>query len=279
MAGIRWEQVRGVVMDMDGVLWRGAEKLPGVDAWFAFLRAHDVPFALATNNSSRSPGDYADKLAALGIAGVQPEQIVTSGTATVHHLRTHYPAGARVHVLGGAGLKAMLTGAGFAVEDGDSADPAVLPAVVVAGIDFDLTYARLKTAALLIRRGIPFIGTNDDATFPMPDGLAPGAGSLLAALKTATEVAPQVMGKPAPALFTAAVAALGAAPGEALMIGDRLNTDIEGAAALGLQTALVLTGVSTRAEAEAAAVSPDGVFAGLADLQAAWDDALSRAGG
>jgi 4-nitrophenyl phosphatase len=251
-------EIAGVVADMDGVLWRGDEPLPGMAAFFDLLRALGLPFALATNNSSKSPADYVGKLARLGIAGVQESQIVTSGTATVTYLETHYPAGTAVHVLGGDGLKHMITAGGFNLADDAP--------VVVVGIDFQLTYDKLKRAALLIRGGADFIGTNDDATFPSPDGLVPGAGSLLAALHTATGHAPNVMGKPGAPMFHAALRAVGTPIERTLMIGDRLNTDIMGAQAVGLRTALVLTGVTTRDELAQSSAQPDYVYDGLPAL-------------
>lgn len=255
--------ITGVVMDMDGVLWRGDEKLPGVEAFFGFLRARGLPFVLASNNSSNTPATYVAKLDRLGVGGVREDQIVTSGTVTVDYVRQHYPVGSAVHVLGGDGLKAMMSAAGFVVSDEAR--------VVVAGIDFQLTYERLKRATYLIRAGADFIGTNGDVTFPMADGLAPGAGSILAALKTATDRQPIMIGKPDKPMFEAALRILDSQPESALMIGDRLDTDIEGAQKAGLRAALVLTGVTSRGELATNAVVPDGVYEGLPALMAAWD--------
>jgi 4-nitrophenyl phosphatase len=255
--------IRGVISDMDGVLWRGDEPLPGMTAFFDLMRTRAIPFVLATNNSSRTRADYVAKLAHLGIGGLQEAQIVTSGTTTVDYLCRMYPPGTRVHVLGGDGLKAMTTAAGFTLADSDAR-------VVVAGIDFNLTYERLKTAAMLIRAGADFIGTNNDATFPKPEGLVPGAGSILAALRTATGREPRVMGKPGAPMFESALALLGTAAGETLMIGDRLDTDIVGADALGLPTALVLTGVTERAQLADSPVQPCGIYDGLTGLLNAW---------
>ncbi|MFO7323441.1 MAG: HAD-IIA family hydrolase [Chloroflexota bacterium] len=257
------DRIRGVVMDMDGVLWRGTEILPGVLPFVDFLRERHVPFVLASNNSTRTPQDYLIKLAGMGLHGVDAQQIITSGTTTVDYLKRHYPVTTRIHVLGGPGLKQMVDEAGFTRVD-ENAD------VVVAGLDFDLTYERIKRAALLIRAGAEFIGTNDDATFPSTEGLIPGAGSLLAALKTATGRAPKVMGKPGLAMFETALGVLGTDPEDTLMIGDRLNTDIAGARAAGLKTALVLTGVTTRDELLVSPTQPDGVFENLVELLAAW---------
>jgi 4-nitrophenyl phosphatase len=142
---------------------------------------------------------------------------------------------------------------------------------VIVGLDPQMTYERLKRAALLIRAGAEFIATNQDRTIPVPEGLAPGAGSLVAALRAATDREPTVtIGKPGAPMFEAALRLLGTSPDRTLMIGDRLNTDIEGAARLGFKTALVLTGVSTRAEAEVAAKPPDGIYDNLPALISGW---------
>lgn len=260
---MNFSTIDGLIMDMDGVLWRGDQPLPGMTDLFAFLRARAIPFALATNNSSKSQSDYVRKLAGFGVTGIEEHQIVTSGTATIDYLLTHYPAGAAVHVLGGDGLKRMVTAAGFPLSD--------QAGVVVAGIDTGLTYDKLKRAAYLIRAGADFIGTNDDVTFPMPDGLAPGAGSILAALQAATGRAPLVMGKPGAAMFEAALRVVGTTADRTLMLGDRLNTDVLGAQRAGLRAALVLTGVSTRAEAEQAA--PDAIYNDLNEFLDAWSRA------
>lgn len=258
------DSIRGVVMDMDGVLWRGAEMLPGVGAFIDFLRARDIPFVLASNNSTRTPHDYLAKLANMGLRDFDAGQIVTSGTTTVDYLKTHYRTDIRIHVLGGAGLKQMVAEAGFTLVDENAG-------LVVAGLDFDLNYERLKRAALLIRAGAEFIGTNDDATFPSTEGLIPGAGSLLAALRTATGRTPLVMGKPGRAMFETALRALGTEAGDTLMIGDRLNTDIAGAQAVGLRTALVLTGVTSRADLNESDTLPDVIFADLIELMTTWE--------
>jgi 4-nitrophenyl phosphatase len=236
--------------------------------FFEWLRAREIPFALATNNSGKSPATYVQKLAKLGVPDVRNEQIVTSGTATVSYLQARYQPGTPIHVLGGDGLRQVTAEAGFTVtDDGVKA--------VVVGLDPQLTYEKLKRAALLIRDGADFIATNQDVTIPVPEGLAPGAGSLVAALRAATEQDPIItIGKPGAPLFESALRILGTEPQHTLMIGDRLNTDIEGASVLGLLTALVLTGVSTRAEAEIVARPPGGIYDDLVALMSAWRSAL-----
>jgi len=258
--------IHGVIMDLDGVLWRGSVPLPGAAAWLKYLRDHGIPFALATNNSSKAPADYAAKFIELGLGEIAPAQVITSGIAAAAHLQAAYPAGSHIHVLGGDGLRALVSGAGMVVDE----EPTTPPVAVVVGIDLALTYAKLKRAALLIRAGADFIGTNADATFPLPDGLAPGAGSLLAALHTATGSTPLIMGKPNPPMFMAALKHLATDAAHTLMIGDRLDTDIMGAARIGLRTALVLTGVTTAADAAVASTRPEAAFADLPGLHAAF---------
>lgn len=254
--------VKAVISDMDGVLWRGVVALPGMGEFFDLLFANNLEFALATNNSRNTPADYVQKLAKMGVQGIQERHIVTSGTATVSALQTRYPVGSDMFVVGGDGLKQMIVRAGFQL-----AESAV--AAVVCGIDFDLTYGKLRTATLLIRDGADFIGTNPDSSFPSPDGLVPGAGSILALLESTTGRAPTIIGKPRRGMFDAALGVLGTSPQDTLMIGDRINTDIAGAKALGMQTALVLTGVESRDSLAASAVQPDYVYAGLPELVAA----------
>ncbi len=256
--------IKAVVSDMDGVLWRGDEPLPGMVDFFKMLRARSIPFMLATNNSMKAPSDYVLKLAKLGVSDVREEQVVTSSTTTVSYMKTTYPADSPVHVLGGDGLRRLLIECGFRLDD-------TAPKAVVVGLDTNLTYDKLKRATFLIRAGAHFIATNQDDTIPTPDGFAPGAGSIIAALKASTGQMPLVMGKPDAPMFQAALRMLGTTPAQTLMIGDRLNTDITGAALLGFKTALVLSGVSTQAEAEVNAIKPDSIYSDLAALLEAWE--------
>ena len=254
--------IKAIIADMDGVLWRGSQPLPGLLDLFSLLFEREIDFALATNNSRNTPLDYVGKLAGMGVAGIKPRHIVTSGTATVNALRAEYPAGARVYVVGGDGLKQMLVKAGFELDENGAE-------IVVCGIDFDLTYNKVKTATLLVRQGARFIGTNPDPSFPSPEGLVPGAGSILALVASASGQAPTIIGKPEPGMFQAALRQLGTGPGETLMIGDRIGTDIAGAQALGIATALVMTGVEDEASLAASEIKPDYVFPGLPELTAA----------
>lgn len=259
--------IQGVISDMDGVLWEGSTPLPGLREFFAFLGERGLPYMLATNNSSRTPLDYARKLARLGV-DVPPERILTSGSATASELQTRYAPGTRLYCIGGDGLKQLLTRAGFELADEQVA-------AVVVGLDVDFTYQKARRAALLIRAGAAFIGTNDDRTFPMEQGLAPGAGALIAMLETASDVRAELIGKPQPAMFQAALRAMGTTAAATLMIGDRLSTDIAGGAGVGLKTAFVLSGVNRREDVAGFPHTPDLIAENLAELVTIWRAALA----
>lgn len=257
------KHIRAVISDIDGVLWEGSQPLPGIQSLFTFLRDRQIPFALATNNSTNSPANYVQKLAKLGVPDIPEQSIVTSSSATALYLQTRYPAGTRLYMVGMAGLREQLEKAGFVLADEDVQ-------AVVAGGDFEFTYEKAKRATLLIRAGADFIGTNPDVTFPTPEGLVPGAGSILAMIEAAAGKKPLVVGKPEPAMFEAALRILQTLPEETLMIGDRLDTDIAGAHHAGLQTALVLTGITQREDLPNSDTQPDFVFDTLDDLLSVW---------
>ncbi|NLE53271.1 MAG: HAD-IIA family hydrolase [Chloroflexi bacterium] len=264
---IDFRSIRAVALDMDGVLWRGGQPLPGVREFFTFLQAQAIPYALATNNSTTSVEDYVTKLADAGVPAT-PAQIITSAVATAEYVRRHYPPDTPIYIVGETGLHQTFAANGFRF-DPDAAR------LVIAGLDRALTYEKIMIAAMRIRAGADFIGTNPDRTFPVPEGLIPGAGTVLAAIQAATDVAPLVIGKPEPTMFEVAVEHLGATPDTTLMIGDRLDTDILGAAQAGLRTALVLTGITTANEARASNIRADGVFDDLPALHAAWQASLA----
>jgi len=249
-----------LIIDMDGVLYRGNQPLPGLREFFAFLRQGPIPFILATNNSTRTPEEVVDKLACMG-AEVSPAEILTSGQATARVLAGEYPPGTRVHVFGMPSLQKAMVEEGFVLADEDVA-------VVVASMDRDITYEKLKRTTLLIRGGARFIATNRDPTYPSEEGLIPGTGSMIAALEAASGVEPMAVGKPEPTMFQLAMAEMGARPETTATIGDRLDTDILGGQRAGLITICVLSGSSTRAEAEA--FGPDFIFEDISHLLVTW---------
>lgn len=259
-----FDHITGVIADMDGVLWRGNKPLPGLVPFFELMEAARLPFILATNNSSKTPDDYVSKLASMGVNTLTPQHVITSGTATVNFLLKEYPIGADVHVFGGDGLKHLIQDAGFSLVE-NNAD------VVIVGYDIHLNYDKLKQAALNVRAGARFISTNPDKTFPTPEGLAPGNGSLTAAIEAATDTAPTFIGKPHAPMFQTALERMGTDPATTLMIGDRLNTDIEGAHALGIETVLLFSGVTAPEALITSEIQPNFAFETLHDVVKAWD--------
>jgi len=254
--------IRHLIIDMDGVLYRESDAIPGLVDFFGFLRQRDTRFVLATNNSTRTPAQYVEKMAGMGVQ-ITPADLITSAQATVAYLREISPPGTPVYAVGQVGLTTALQEAGF-VLDSRRVE------FVVAGLDVHLTYEKLKTATLLIHRGARFIGTNPDVTLPTAEGLAPGAGAILAAIQASTGVAPTVIGKPEPTMFQQAMARLGAAPADTAALGDRLETDILAAQRTGILSLLVLSGVTDRALLAESEVQPDLVFEDIADLRKKW---------
>jgi glycerol-1-phosphatase len=243
---------RGVVFDLDGVVYLGEEVVEAAPAALDQVRALGVAVAFVTNNSYRPPELVAEKLQRLGVKAT-PEQVLTSSQALVRLLGG--PAGldgVRVLVVGGPGLRGALEAAGARLVDGSAWGDAQ---VVAVGFDPDLTYARARDATLAIRAGARFVGSNPDTTLPAPDGLWPGAGATLALLQAATGVRPEVAGKPERALLDTAAEAVGSGP--YLMVGDRADTDLDGAHRLGWSTALVLSGVTRPADLPDLAIAPD----------------------
>jgi glycerol 3-phosphatase-2 len=245
--------------DLDGVLYRGADPIPGASEAVAALREAGRGIAFLTNNSARAPSAVAQRLVAAGVAA-SPDDVVTSAGATADLLAGR---GCRsAFVIGEEGIREALADAGVELLDGE---PERVDAVVV-GWDRGADYAKLRTASVLVERGAAFVGTNGDASWPAPDGtLWPGAGALLAAVATTTSAEPEIVGKPNAPLFLAAQSRAGG--GRPLMIGDRLDTDVAGAGALGWDSLLVLTGITRRQDLEHAAVRPTYV---ADDLSILW---------
>ncbi|MCA9993595.1 MAG: HAD-IIA family hydrolase [Anaerolineales bacterium] len=257
-----------LVLDMDGVLWRGETAMPGLADFFATLRRRQLNFMLATNNATKIATQYTEKLARFGVA-VPPEQILTSAEATAGFLRQQYPAGARIFVVGEQGLHLALAAQGFELlPNNGRLDPTARADLVVVGFNRHATYTDMATAAYLIRQGARFIGTNPDKTFPSEIGPLPGAGSLLAFVETGSGQAPTIVGKPGRVLFDEAVRRLGTRPEQTAMVGDRLETDIAGGQNAGLRTILLLSGVTGREELARSPIHPDLVLADITALAA-----------
>ncbi|MBI4788639.1 MAG: HAD-IIA family hydrolase [Chloroflexi bacterium] len=256
--------LEALIVDIDGVLWHGRESLPGVPQFFEFLQSRAMRFVIATNNSARPASAIVERAARLGIQ-ITEQHVLTSAEATALYMPRVAPRGARVCLVGGDGIAHALTREGYQLVERD-AD------VVVVGLDPDLTYEKLKRAALEIRRGATFVGTNADKTFPGDEGLAPGAGAIIAAIQTATDVEPIVIGKPQRAIFDLALERMGADRAATAMLGDRLDTDVEGAKRAGLKSILVMTGITTPELLAQSSIQPDWVFENLDALREAWQN-------
>lgn len=262
------------LLDLDGVVYRGEEAIPDAAATLEKGAATGMRRAFVTNNASRSPEMVADHLRLLGIPAA-PEEIITSAQAAAHLLADRLPRGAGVLVVGTDSLAREVTARGLALvataEDG--------PAAVVQGYSPDTGWRILAEAVVAVRRGALWVATNTDLTLPSPRGALPGNGAFVAAVRVAAEVAPLVAGKPEPAMHREMMERTRA--DHPLIVGDRLDTDIEGATRAGVDSLLVLTGVTTPAVLLAAPAPwrPTYLAAGLGGLLAPHPAPRPAAGG
>ncbi len=262
--------IKNLILDMDGVLWRGETALPGLVEFFATLRRLEIGFALATNNATKTAVQYVEKLARFGV-DIPAAAIVTSAEATAAYLRQEYGeetavSATAVYVVGESGLHNAMMAQGFPIITPAEVKAGAVPALVVVGFTRYATYDDLAMGALAVHKGARFIGTNPDPAFPSELGPLPGAGALIAFVQTATGVTPTLVGKPGPIMFQQAMQRLGGAPHNTAMVGDRLSTDIAGGQAAGLTTILVLSGISTRADAQNNRFKPDYIVADITEL-------------
>lgn len=279
-----------LLVDLDGVVYRGTDPVPGVAALLAERAAAGDEVVYVTNNSMHYRADYVTRLAALG-APVTADRVISAPRATALYVTEREPSIRRVLTVGASGLDRELRDVGLDVvtsayaaermakEGLDGWAGAGHPDAVIAGLDPQLTYLRIAVAVDCIRAGARFIATNRDPTYPTERGLRPGAGSVIAAIEAASGVSPLVIGKPESLLLEEAARAVGADPASAIMIGDGLLTDIAAAHAVGARSILMLTGVSTRDQVAAlpADQRPTAIASDAAELAAALDE-LAAAG-
>lgn len=237
-----------VLLDLDGTVVRGAGAVPGAPEVVNELRQGGILVQFITNNAARGPAEVAGHLTAMGVR-TAPEEVLTSGQAAVAVLAGQLPAGTVVLVVGTDALVAAVRAAGLR----PVTQASECPGAVLQGHSPDTGWARLAEACLAIRAGAVWVACNVDLTLPTERGLLPGNGAMVAALRAATDREPAVAGKPARPLFDTAVNRIGAR--RALVVGDRLDTDIAGACAAGLDSLLVLSGV---ADAAAVLAAPPG---------------------
>jgi len=265
------EAFQGVVFDLDGVIYLGDQVVPAAPAALDQVRGLGVRIAFVTNNSYRPPDLVVERLNRLGVKAAAAE-VLTSAQATVRLLGGREGLeGVQAMVVGGPGLRQALERAGAQLVDAWRTAQ-----VVAVGFDPDLTYAKVRDATLAIRAGARFVGSNPDTTLPTPEGFWPGAGATLALLRASTGVRPEVAGKPERALLDTAAAAIGAGP--YLMVGDRVDTDLDGAHRLGWSTALVLSGVTRLADLPDLVTAPDQVLRDVGGLLDPPGPAIKPAG-
>ena len=273
-----------LLVDLDGVVYRGADPVPGVAAVLAERAKAGDDIVYVTNNSMHYRADYVTRLSAMG-APIAPDRVVSSARATALYLREHEPGVRRVLAVGAGGLERELRDVGLDVvtsghaatrasqEAIDGYEAAGRPDAVVVGLDPQLTYMRIAVAADAVRAGAKFVATNRDPVYPTERGLRPGSGSVVAAIEAACGVTPISIGKPQPLLLAEAARAVGREAKDAVMIGDSLATDVAAARAVGARSILMLTGVAGHEQLEGLPPDqrPTAVAANASELAAALE--------
>jgi len=238
---------------MDGVVWKADAPIGNLPKIFERIRERGLQFVFATNNGTKTPEEYQQKLNELGVE-IEASQVITSAMGIAFMLAQKYPRGTKIFMIGEDGIRVALEEKGFEVLSTEQAPEAQ---VFVMGIDRTINFQKVAEAALLVRAGIPFYTTNTDRTFPTPRGEIPGSGSWVSVITHATGIEPIIAGKPFPYLMQLSLERLGSKKEETLVVGDRLETDIAAGQAVGCPTALVLSGVSTHEQADSWRPSPN----------------------
>jgi len=253
----------GFIIDLDGTMYAGKDPVPGAGDFIRELRGRGLPYLFLTNNSSKHPDQVARHLADMTGLEVDGREVLTSAMAAARYIAERSP-GSRVFPVGEEGLKQALQDAGLQMTEEEQPD------YVVQGIDREFTYRKLEQAVRFIRGGSLFIQTNPDHLLPTDGKLIPGAGSIAAAIRTASEAEPVVIGKPSPIILRYGIEQLGLPASDIWVIGDNLRTDIAGGAAAGCRTVLPLTGLATPDNVDSLireyGITPDVICSTLPDL-------------
>jgi len=259
----RLESLRGFIVDLDGVLWRGGEALPGAAEFIRLLEARSLPYVVATNDPTAKPEELAGWLRELGMP-VPPERVLTAGMVVIEALQRKRPRGARVLVIGTDSLKHLVQEAGFRLAE-EAAE------AVIVTLPEEVRMSELTNAIRALSQGADFLAPNREMVYPSDDGLGAGDGMLVAALEAASGRRARVLGKPRRAFFRAALRMVGLPAAEVLVVGDNLKSDIQAGRRAGCLTALVLTGMTDREQLAASAEKPDWVFEDLSGLARALE--------
>ncbi|BDU50896.1 HAD-IIA family hydrolase [Haliovirga abyssi] len=250
--------IKNIISDMDGVIYRGKNLIPGAKECVENLLKNNIKFLFLTNNSEQTAIDLIRKLELLGIKGLTEKNFITSAMATAMFLSEQKPGGT-AYVIGGGGLINELYKVGFSISENN-------PDYVVVGKTKSYNFEMIKKAVELINKGAKFIATNPDVIDPIENGIEPACGALLAPIERATGKSPFVVGKPNAIMMTLAKRKLGVHSEETLMIGDRMDTDIIGGLEAGMKTCLVLSGVSTKEMLNKFPYRPNYIFNNISEV-------------
>ncbi|SUN80339.1 putative hydrolase [Streptococcus milleri] len=250
---------KGYLIDLDGTIYKGKERIPAGEAFVHELQRRNIPYLFVTNNTTRTPETVQAMLAEQFNVKTPIETIYTATLATIDYLNDKN-LGKKVYVIGEAGLKNAISEAGY-IEDTDNPD------YVVVGLDWEVDYEKLSIATLAIQKGAHFVGTNPDLNIPTERGLMPGAGSIITLIEAATRAKPVYIGKPNAIIMEKAVERLGLPHKEVIMVGDNYLTDIRAGIDNGIPTLLVTTGFTCSEEVADLPIQPDYVLSSLAE----WD--------
>ncbi|KRK89128.1 TIGR01457 family HAD-type hydrolase [Lentilactobacillus sunkii] len=241
---------KGYFIDLDGTVYAGKKRIPAAKRFIERLQQAEIPFLFVTNNSTQLPRDVVKNLADNHDIHVKPENVYTSGMATVDFMNAHKQTNSpTVYIVGEIGLKQVILANGYRL-DADHPD------YVVVGLDSDLTYEKLSEAVLAIRSGSTFIGTNPDTNIPKERGMMPGAGSVVKFVEYATQIEPIMIGKPKARIIDSAIKKIGLDQSDVVMVGDNYNTDIKAGINAGVDTLLVYTGLSTKDQVANETIQP-----------------------
>jgi len=257
------KKIRGLVVDLDGVLHVGPEPVESLPAFLSFLGRRAMPVVYVTNNSTLTPKALGERLYGLGIEAGD-SRMITSATATAQYLSSEFPNGGNVLVIGEEGLRQAVAAMGFHI--GDDA-----PQAVAVGLDRQINYQKISKAASAIFAGASFVACNIDSGAPIVGGIAPGAGAMVAAIQAVVQEAPVVIGKPEPTMFFEAAKRMGLKPDECAAIGDRLDIDMVCAERAGMTGILVLSGMTGLNMLQDSPHQPDLVYADVGEMVFQWE--------
>ena len=239
----------GYMIDLDGTMYRGKEKIPAAKRFIERLQKHHIPFLFVTNNSTQTPQQVADNLTNNFEIKVTADNVYTSALATADYMADLDDNKRSVYVIGEFGLKQAILDRGFHFEE-------KTPDYVVVGLDYDVTYHKFEMATLAIKRGAHFIGTNADTNLPNERGLVPGAGSVIALVECSTQQRADYVGKPETIIMEKALKKMGLNKEDVVMVGDNYMTDIQAGINFDIDTMLVYTGVSTKEQVAQKTILP-----------------------